>query len=67
MKTIGEIRFLNVTETAEILGLCTHTIRRYLKEGKIPSTQLGRTHIKVSDICEVFGLQDSDFDKYFEK
>lgn len=67
MKTIGEIRFLNVAETAEILGLCTHTIRRYIKEGKLPFTQLGRTHIKVSDICERFGLTEADFDSYFNK
>lgn len=35
-------KMLTVNEVAERLGLHAHTIRRYIREGKIPAAKFGR-------------------------
>ena len=67
MKTIEGLKLLDVKETAEVLGLCPHTIRRHIKGGKLNSVQLGQTFIKVSDICQILGVESLDLSRFEEK
>lgn len=66
MKTIEGIKLLTIPETAEVLGLCPHTIRRHIKNGKLPSIQLGQTFVKVSDICQKLGVDSIDLSRFEE-
>jgi excisionase family DNA binding protein len=66
MKTIEGIKLLTISETAQVLGLCEHTIRRHIKGGKLNSVQLGQTFIKVSDICEKLGVESIDLTRFEE-
>lgn len=44
--------FASVPEVAEILGYDERTIRRGIKDGQIPATQVGATHrVPVAWIC----------------
>lgn len=67
MRTIENIKLLTIPETAQVLGVCTATIRRQIKAGKIPSVQLGQTFVKVSDICEKLGVESIDLSRFEEK
>ena len=67
MRTIENIKLLTIPETAEVLGVCTATIRRQIKVGKIPSVQLGQTFVKVSDICEKLGVEEIDLSRFVEQ
>ena len=60
MKTIENIQLLTIPETAEVLGVCDATIRRQIKAGKIPSIQLGKTFVKVSDLCQILRVESID-------
>ena len=67
MKTIENIQLLTIPETAQVLGVCTATIRRQIKTGKIPSVSLGQTFIRVSDICQILGVESIDISRFDEK
>ena len=67
MRTIENIKLLTIPETAEVLGVCTATIRRQIKVGKIPSVHLGQTFVKVSDICEKLGVEEIDLSRFVEQ
>ena len=67
MKTIENIKLLTIPETAIVLGLCDATIRRQIKAGKIPSVHLGRTFVKVSDICQKLGVESIDLSRFTEE
>ncbi len=66
MKTIENIKLLTIPETAQVLGVCTATIRRQIKGGKLPSVQLGQTFVKVSDICQKLGVESIDLSRFEE-
>lgn len=67
MKTIENIHLLTIPETAVVLGVCDATIRRQIKAGKIPSVQLGKTFVKVSDLCEILRVDSIDLSRFEEK
>lgn len=67
MKTIENIKLLTIPETAVVLGVCTATIRRQIKAGKLPSVHLGQTFIKVSDICQKLGVESIDLSRFTEQ
>ena len=67
MKTIENIHLLTIPETAVVLGVCDATIRRQIKAGKIPSVQLGKTFVKVSDLCEIRRVDSIDLSRFEEK
>ena len=67
MKIIENIKLLTIPETAVVFGVCDATIRRQIKQGKIPSIQLGRTFVKVSDICEILRVDSSDTTRFKEE
>lgn len=67
MKTIENIKLLTIPETAQVLGVCVATIRRQVKAGKIPSVSLGQTFIKVSDICQILGVETIDLSRFEER
>lgn len=64
MKTIENIKLLTIPETAVVLGVHTSTIRRQIKQGKIPSVHLGQTFVKVSDICQILGVDSIDLTRF---
>lgn len=66
MKTIENIQLLTIPETAQVLGVCTATIRRHIKEGKLPSVYLGQAFVKVSDICQKLGVESIDLSRFEE-
>ena len=44
-------RFLTPVEVAEILRVKTSTVKRWLREGKLPGQKLGRLwRVKLSDL-----------------
>lgn len=67
MKTIENIKLLTIPETAEVLGVCDATIRRQIRAGKIPSVSLGKTFVKVSDLCEILRVESIDLSRFEEK
>lgn len=67
MKTIEGIKLLTIPETAEILGVCTATIRRQIKTGKLPSVHLGQTFVKATDICQKLGVEEIDLSRFEDK
>lgn len=67
MKTIEGIKLLTIPETAEVLGVCSATIRRQIKTGRIPSVHLGQTFVKVSDICQKLGVESIDLSRFPEE
>lgn len=67
MKTIENIKLLTIPETAIVLGVCDATIRRQIKQGKIPSVHLGQTFVKVSDICQKLGVESIDLSRFTEQ
>lgn len=67
MKTIENIKLLDIPETAKILGLCEATIRRQIRAGKIPSVRLGKIFVKVSDICRILGVESIDLSRFEER
>lgn len=67
MKTIENIKLLTIPETAEVLGLCDATIRRQIRAGKIPSVRLGKIFVKVSDICQILGVESIDLSRFEEQ
>lgn len=66
MKVIENIRLLTIEETAEILGVNPATIRRHIKEGKLNGIKLGKTLIRVSDLCQTLGVEDIDTTRFEE-
>ena len=67
MKTIENIKLLTIPETAVVLGLCDATIRRQIKAGKLPSVSLGQTFVRVSDICQILGVETIDLSRFEEQ
>ena len=67
MKTIENIKLLTIPETAQVLGVCDATIRRQIKQGRIPSVHLGQTFVKVSDICLKLGVESIDLSRFTEQ
>ena len=67
MKTIENIKLLTIPETAQVLGVCVATIRRQIKAGKLPSVHLGQTFVKVSDICQILGVETIDLSRFEEQ
>ena len=67
MKTIENIQLLTIPETAQALGVCTHIIRRHIKEGKLPSVRLGQTFVKVSEVCRILGVEAIDLTKFSQE
>lgn len=45
--TMKEDRPVGVKEIADALGCCEQTIRRYHKDGKLPTFQLGGPHSSI--------------------
>lgn len=67
MKTIENIKLLTIPETAQVLGVCNATIRRQIKAGKLPSVSLGQTFVRVSDICQILGVETIDLSRFEEQ
>lgn len=67
MKTIENIKLLTIPETAEVLGVCSATIRKQVKSGELPSVKLGQVFIKVSDICQKLGVESIDLSRFTEE
>ena len=42
---------LNIDQTAALLGICSKTVRRYIREGELPSIRVvGRVRLDPADI-----------------
>lgn len=59
--------FLSIKEVAELLRLNERTILGYVRSGKIPAANVGRTYrIRKSDIDALF-IQQKDFENQMKK
>lgn len=54
MKNILGTQLYNQTEVAQLLGVTTATVRKYVKEGKIKSTLIGGRHYYSEDEIKRF-------------
>lgn len=40
--------WLSACEVAAMLGLCTTTVRRYIRSGELPGKRIGKRSVRVS-------------------
>ena len=52
MKTIEGKNYYNIEEVAKKLDVCTDTIRRAIKAGKLKTIDIGQTHISEITLQE---------------
>jgi excisionase family DNA binding protein len=52
-------RLLDVDATAEALGVCPRTVRRMIKDGRIPALRVGRSvRIRAADLNRLINSRD---------
>ena len=54
---LGLPQFVSVTEAAEIIGVNRATIHRWIKNGKLEATSIGRTNLLVRDAVRALAQQ----------
>jgi len=50
----GEIELLKIEDIAEGTGICTETVRRYIRQGKIKARKIGRRYYVSKDSFKEF-------------
>ena len=58
--TLSQVeRLLDVTAVAETLGVCPRTVRRMIKDGRIPALRVGRSvRIRAADLNRLINSRD---------
>jgi excisionase family DNA binding protein len=52
-------RLLDVTAVADTLGVCPRTVRRMIKDGRIPALRVGRSvRIRAADLNRLINSRD---------
>jgi excisionase family DNA binding protein len=45
---MSEVRYLSVRQAAEVAQVCEYTIRRWIKEGRLPATKPGGKSLRIA-------------------